>query len=103
MTCEVEVRGDFVQIRGEMTIYNAAAVKDELLAALGDPAGCRIDLAAVSEFDTTGLQLLLMAQRACVARGAPFSLMNPSATVREALELLQAKSLRIVSDSVSPA
>jgi anti-anti-sigma factor len=98
MTCEVENRDGVVQIRGEMTIYAAAGLKDELFSAVGgDTGSCRIDLAGVSEFDTTGLQFLLMARRACAARGAELSLVNPSDSVREALALLRATGFSIAS------
>jgi len=96
MTCEVEHRDGLVRIRGEMTIYSAAALKDDLIAALGAGTGdCSVDLEGVSEFDTTGLQYLLMVQRACAARGIPFSLVNPSDSVREALALLHATRFSI--------
>lgn len=102
MTCEIEKRDGLVGIRGEMTIYEAPALKDDLFAALdSEPGDCAVELAGVAEFDTTGLQILMMAQRACAARGASFSLANPSAIVREALELLQIHSLPILSTGKS--
>jgi anti-anti-sigma factor len=90
MTCEIDKREDAYHLRGEMTIYNAAVLKESLLSAVTAPVGPRcIDLSAVSEFDTAGLQLLLMAERECAARGLGFSVMNPSPAVRQALDLLR--------------
>jgi anti-anti-sigma factor len=90
MTCEINEAEDGYYVRGEMTIYNAATLKESLFPAVTSPAGPRsIDLAEVSDFDTAGLQLLMMAQRECVARGLRFSVRNPSPAVRQALELLR--------------
>jgi anti-sigma B factor antagonist len=102
MTCEVDKRDGRVHIRGEMTIYGAAALKDELFAAFAPVSdACSVDLAGVSELDTTGIQILIMAQRACAARGAPFSLANPSDVVREALELLRVRNLPVTTTETS--
>ena len=96
MTCEIEKRDGRIHIRGEMTIYGAAALKDDLFAVLeAEPEGCAIDLAAVSEFDTTGLQLLLLARKVCLSRGGFFGLANPSTAVRETLDLLRGHGLPI--------
>jgi anti-sigma B factor antagonist len=97
MTCEIEKRDGRLHIRGEMTIYGAAALKDDLFAALeAELDGCALDLAGVSEFDTTGLQVLLMVRKACLLRGASFALANPSSAVRETLDLLRGHTLPIV-------
>ena len=91
MTCDVENRDGVVRIRGEMTIYGAAELKGSLFTAISShPEHCSIDLASVSEFDTTGLQILMMAQRACASRGAHLRVENPSDCVREAFALLHA-------------
>jgi anti-sigma B factor antagonist len=101
MTCEVEKRDGLLRIRGEMTIYGAAALKGDLFAALEEEkGGCTLDLADVSELDTTGVQILLMAQRACVARGASFALANPSEIVRETLGLLRPRNLPVTTSEV---
>lgn len=103
MTCEVEKRDGLVHIRGEMTIYDAAAIQESLFAAIGGAGDCCIALDAVSELDTTGIQLLLMAQRVCASRGGSFSLSNPSAVVREALGLLNLNSLSTAANSEAAA
>jgi anti-anti-sigma factor len=93
MTCEVEMSAGVAHIRGEMTIYEAAALKALLFKALdSEPGHCAVDLAGVSELDTTGVQLLLLAQRTCAARGATFTLTNPSSVVRDTFELLHTPS-----------
>jgi anti-anti-sigma regulatory factor len=57
-------------------------------------------LAGVSEFDTTGLQVLLMARKVCLSRGGTFTLANPSAAVRETLDLLRGHTLPVVEAAV---
>lgn len=74
-------------IEGEMTIYNALALKDQLLAPLDRCAHMVIDLAGVSEIDAAGLQLLVMAKTEAGARGIGLSLVGHSPAVLEVLEL----------------
>jgi anti-anti-sigma factor len=93
MTCEVEKLSGRVHIRGEMTIYDAALLKQKLFAALEGEPHVHLDLSAVSEVDTTGVQLLLMAQATSVARAAKFSLLKPSEAISEALGLLRLGAL----------
>lgn len=47
-------------LSGELTIYHAATLKAELLTALADlKQPLEMDLSAVTELDTAGVQLLL--------------------------------------------
>ena len=73
---------------GELSIYRA----DELKHALIEPlrAGVRlvVDLAAVTELDTCGLQLLMLAKRTAQAVQAELQLVSHSAPVIEVFELL---------------
>jgi anti-anti-sigma factor len=94
MTCEVNKSNGVVRIRGEMTIYAAAELKERLFTALGTATdACALDLAEVTELDLTGLQILLMAEKTCTARGSGFALRNPSEIVRDTLSLVQARKL----------
>jgi anti-anti-sigma factor len=103
MTCEVEEKKGVVHIRGEMTIYGAALLKEQFLTvAESQTKKCTVDLAEVSEIDTTGLQMLLIAHRDCVARGVKFALANPSGVVRETLDLLKINDLPVATRSVRP-
>jgi len=103
MTCEVEKKKGVVHIRGEMTIYGAALLKEQFLTVTASQTKkCTVDLAEVSEIDTTGLQMLLIAHRDCVARGVKFSLANPSGVVRETLDLLKINDLPVATRSVRP-
>jgi anti-anti-sigma factor len=77
-----------LHIEGECSIYRA----DELKHALTDPlhVGVRlvVDLSAVSELDTCGLQLLMLAKRTAKAVGAELQLIGHSPAVLEVFELL---------------
>lgn len=52
-----------LRIAGEMTIYRAAELKDQLLAQVRAGSKLALDLAEVSEIDSSGIQLLALAQR----------------------------------------
>lgn len=70
---------------GELSIYQANSAKSALAAALAAGPLRELDLSAVSEFDTAGLQLLLLARRSAEQRGSRLHLVNPSPAVCEAL------------------
>lgn len=74
--------GGALALSGEMTIYRAAELRQELAA--GVDAGARtFDLSGVTEIDSSGLQLLA-AIRASVARAGGFArFVQPSACVKE--------------------
>jgi anti-sigma B factor antagonist len=75
-----------IRVSGEMTVYAACALKQPLLDALA--GGARLlDLSEVSEFDTAGLQLVLLAQREAAAAGRDLIIPASSNIVRETLSL----------------
>lgn len=75
-------------LRGEMTIYNAAALKEKLAGVLDHPQRLEIDLSEVTEIDSAGIQLLMLARKECARRGRALTLGNPSDAVAEAFRLL---------------
>lgn len=75
-------------LKGELTIYQAAAFKDQLMAILHDKRALEIDLAQVTELDTAGVQLLMLAKITRESAGLPFSLTHHSAAVVNVFELL---------------
>lgn len=74
-------------LSGEMTIYAAALLKDRLLTAIEDCPELEIDLANVSDIDTAGLQLLILAKRQAIAKDKTLTLTGHSRPVLELLEL----------------
>jgi len=74
-----------LRIEGELTIFRAAELKDALMR---EPAPQEIDLSAVTEMDTAGLQLLMAAKRAANAEQRTLRLLAHSPAVLEVFELL---------------
>lgn len=78
-----------IALDGEITIYRAAELRQTLLGALqGQAGGLDIDLAAVTEIDSAGVQLLMATKRAAQAAGHALTLSNHSEAVVDVLELL---------------
>lgn len=76
------------RVHGEMTIYRASEIAQTLLAAIRAHEGdVSLDLSAVTEFDTAGLQIVLMARRLAAMNGYRLDVMQPSECVVEVLEL----------------
>lgn len=74
-----------VALQGELTIYTVAETRNRLLAAMAGADRLTIDLGAVTEIDTAGLQLLLLAGR---KPGKDVSFARHSAAVRRAAETI---------------
>lgn len=74
-------------ISGELTIMVAADRKTELLNAVSRRKTVELDLSDVTEIDTAGLQILLLAKREAVELGKSLTLVSPSASVSEVLEI----------------
>lgn len=77
-----------IRLDGEVSIYRAAELKETLLAAVRDHAAVELDLSGVTEFDTAGVQLLLLAKREALAAQHTLTLTRHSPVVVEVLELL---------------
>jgi len=75
-----------LRLDGELTIYRAAELKPVLLAAVAEHPVLEIDLSQVAEFDSAGLQLLLLAKREALAAGRTLRLANHSPAVLDVLE-----------------
>lgn len=72
-------------IEGELTIFRAAELMPALLAKQAPDV---IDLSGVTDFDTAGLQLLMMAKKAALAAQRDLRLVGHSQAVIEVFELL---------------
>jgi anti-sigma B factor antagonist len=76
-----------VQLTGELDLYNAHAVRDELFAvAAREPDRVVVDLSAVTFIDSTGLGVLIEARTRLANRRA-FLLAAPGLETRRALEI----------------
>lgn len=89
MTIRIEEKNgiSLLHIEGEMTIYTAAELKSQLLPHLTRPGALNIDLSQVSEVDSAGLQLLILAKRETRITGQTLLLTSHSRAVQEAFEL----------------
>ena len=87
LQCQL-IRGpDCLQISGAMTVHCAQALYEQWRPLLSDPeAPARVDMSEVTEIDTAGLQLLLLARRSARSQGRPFAIVA-SPVVRGVLEL----------------
>ena len=87
-------------IEGELTIHTAGERRTELLALVeqGDRLG--VDLSAVTELDTAGLQLLLLTRREAAGFGKTFEITAASKAVTEALAIVH---LGLALEPLAPA
>jgi len=79
------------RLDGDLTIYSAAQAKPALLALLRgapEPDGLELDLRGVAEFDTAGLQVLMLLKNESRQTGRPLHLVNHSACVLEVFDLI---------------
>ncbi len=77
-----------LRLEGELTIYRAAALKDQLLAAIAPDAELGLDLSGVTELDSAGVQVLMLAKQAAAAVAGQLRLQGHSPAVIEVFELL---------------
>ncbi len=82
-----------LRIEGEMTIYTAAELKGRIDVALAAGDTVEIELSQVSEIDTAGLQLLLLAKREAARLGKTATLVGHSPVVIECLDLCNVSAL----------
>ena len=75
-------------VEGEMTIYRAAELKPALLDLVRMHDAPALDLSAVTEFDSAGLQLLLVARQEAATLGKTLRVQDASAAVRDVFALL---------------
>ena len=73
-------------ITEDLTIYHAMDQKNQLLDALNSTAGLELDLSQVSEIDTAGLQLLILAKREAARQQKDLSIVAHSPAVRQTLD-----------------
>lgn len=73
---------------GEINIYRAAELKTEVLDALRRAPVLEIDLAGVTELDTAGLQVLMLAKRTATEEQRELHLLNHSPAVVDIVEML---------------
>lgn len=76
-----------VKVEGEMTIYHVQDIKQGLMQCLHDCAEMEVSLAGVSEMDTAGFQLLVLAKREASQLGRSLRLVEHSPATLEVMDL----------------
>lgn len=79
-----------VSLSGELTIYTVAEVKAGLAEAMNSASEIEVDLAGISEMDSAGLQLMLIAKR---SPGKAVCFVNHPASVLRLVDLANLGSL----------
>ncbi|WDU65187.1 STAS domain-containing protein [Pseudomonas poae] len=83
-----------LRIDGDLSIYQASAVRDAFVALLPLHADAwQLDLGCIDDFDSAGLQLLLVIQRTLCQGGSPVTVVDAAPAVRETIALLRLESL----------
>lgn len=77
-----------IRIEDELTIYTASAVAAAISTALNSHASVAIDLSGVSEIDTAGLQILLVARKEALLHERQVRFIGQNRVVLEALQLM---------------
>lgn len=75
-----------LHVAGEMTIYSALELKPRLLGSLAQCDMLEIHASEVTEVDTAGLQLLLLAKREARSLGKQIQVLAQSQAMEEALQ-----------------
>lgn len=76
-----------VELDGELTIYEAAALKKELFKKMEKCKGVSINLSNVAELDTSCFQILMAAKSECDKNKVEFTMNSHSPAVLEVMEL----------------
>jgi anti-anti-sigma factor len=82
-----------LRLEGDLTIYGVAEAKGQLSAALDGGPALRLNLSAVEELDSAGVQLLVWLKQEARRRGRTLVLFAHSPAVMEVFDLLQVASL----------
>jgi len=75
-----------IALVADLTIYHAEAYKGTLLTALAENAHLELDLSAVADIDTAGLQLLILVKREAQTQGKHVAITGHSTAVRQAID-----------------
>jgi anti-sigma B factor antagonist len=98
MELEIEPTPGGLRVSGEMTVYSASELKPVLLQGLQiEREALELDLSLVQEFDTAGLQLLLVLKRQAAIAARKVRIVGCSHAVRAALDLCH--QAHLVEDS----
>lgn len=75
-----------LMLDGAMTVYNAVDIKNQLMTAVQQSPVLELDLSNVTEMDTAGFQLLVLAKRESLLADRHLRIVAHSDAVREIIE-----------------
>ena len=75
-----------IELGTSLSIFNAAILHEKITGAYKESDRIEIDLNAITDCDTAGIQLLYSLKKSCLDSGKKISLTNPSDAVTAALE-----------------
>lgn len=87
ITANMNGRTAEVGIKGEMNIYHAQNGKEELMRHIAEADAVELDLSGVTEFDSSGLQILLLAHREMDRNGKELRVKAKSGAVENVIGL----------------
>lgn len=82
-----KITGNKLALTGEMTIFTAALIKDQLMEAIQLGEDLNVDLSGVTEFDTSGLQILVSAKKLAEVQKSVLQFSEPADSVASLLRL----------------
>jgi anti-sigma B factor antagonist len=88
MTSASLQNGASLRLEGEMTIYKAVELKPCLLKPIQPDSALEIDLSGVTELDSAGVQLLMLARKTAQAMQCNLLITGRSPAVSDVFELL---------------
>lgn len=77
-----------ILLGGELTIYHAVDIQRGLKPLVETDADWEVDVSAVTEIDTAGIQVLLVSKRTAAGHGGGFRLVKHSRAVIEVLDAM---------------
>ena len=92
-----------MSVAGEIDLYTAPKLHSELMTALsatrGAPLHLVVDMTGVEFCDSTGMNVLLAAQRRAREAGGDLSLASPRPAIRKVLQVTGLESVFTVLDN----
>lgn len=90
-----------MSVAGEIDLYTAPRLHTELMSALGQnmPLRLVVDMAGVEFCDSTGMNVLLAAQRRAREAGGDLQLASPRPAIRKVLHVTGLESVFTVLDN----
>lgn len=83
-----KTKSGHLALTGELTIYEAATLKQQMLDSLNASQGLEVDLSGVTELDTSGVQLMLLLQYEAEVANKSLKWVKHSQPVSQVLTLL---------------